>query len=211
MIGWLVEQQDVGGADELTCESEPSTLATAQLSQWLTACLFRIEAESVQHGINPRGERVSVLTLETLQIAVVALEHLLRYRLACLRQFLCLLGERPFQCEQLGKLTRRSFPNRVSADEGTMLFEKCDAKTRLPGNDARSRLLCAGDHTEQRRLTTTVASEDSPTLAARNGEGNPRKNCSGSELDAEVGDRELSQERKTVEQALRQRWIVSTV
>ena len=92
-----------------------------------------------------------------------------------------------------------------------MLLEQGHTQTRLARNHSGRWLLPARYQPEESRFTAAVASEDSPAVAATDGECNCREDEGGSKLDAGVRDRDLCQERKTVEQASRQRWIESSV
>src|SRR5206468_9632024 len=103
------------------------------------------------------------------------------------------------------------FPYGFSANELAVLLQQRDTQSGLSRNDSGRRLLSAGYQAEERRLATTVPSENSPTLTTSDGKRHSGKNGGGSKLDADVRNRDLCQERKAVEQAVRQRSIVSTV
>src|SRR5690606_17704642 len=78
VVGRLVEQPDVGGRDELPRQTDAAALSAAQSVQPLRARGFRIEAETVQHRVDARAERVAPLALEAVQIAIVPVECGLR-------------------------------------------------------------------------------------------------------------------------------------
>src|SRR2546423_7090937 len=92
-----------------------------------------------------------------------------------------------------------------------MLLEKSESKPGLPGYYSFGRPLHPSDQPEEGRLAASISTDDSPTISAPNGEGYPAKDCRSAKLDTDIGNRNLGQERNTLEQAARQRSIVSTV
>src|SRR6476659_9285953 len=78
MVRRLVEEKNIGGADELASETESAALTSTELRQRLDACRFRVEAEAVKHCVDARGESVAIFALETLKVSVVAGQHLRR-------------------------------------------------------------------------------------------------------------------------------------
>jgi hypothetical protein len=72
MVRRLVEEEDVGGGDELARQPDPPSLAAAQLVEWLLTSCGRVEAQSLQHRVDPRGDRVAALLLEPLEVTSVS-------------------------------------------------------------------------------------------------------------------------------------------
>ncbi len=69
MVGRLIEQHYIGRCGELAGQSDPPTLATAQILQRAGLGLFRIEAKSLKHGIYPGMEIVPAHVGEPLLVA----------------------------------------------------------------------------------------------------------------------------------------------
>ena len=92
-----------------------------------------------------------------------------------------------------------------------MLFEEGEAEARLPGDCPRGRLLCSRDQAEESCLSTSIAADDSPPLAAGNCESDAIEDSGGTEFNSDIRDRDLCQERSTLEHAARQRSTDSTV
>ena len=78
MVGRLIEQQNLGAIDELSGESEATSLTTAQLGDLTNSRRIRIESEPVKHSVDPRGQLVATFSLEPFEVAVVFREHLRR-------------------------------------------------------------------------------------------------------------------------------------
>src|SRR4051812_24798987 len=93
MIGGLIEEEHGCSADELSRQSESAPLATTELLEWLRAGLFRVESQTLQHGIDSRRESVAALVVEPLQIPVVPGQHLRSYRLPGVGQSIGLLRQ----------------------------------------------------------------------------------------------------------------------
>src|SRR6185295_11725318 len=94
MVGRFVEQQNVGRRHELSHQTEPASLATAELRYGRLARLRWIEAESMQHGVNSGRDGVSPLALEPLEVSAVALQ---RGFVGARPQRLCLLLQRTLE------------------------------------------------------------------------------------------------------------------
>ena len=167
MVRRLVEQQHIRRRHELAREPHAPALAAAQSLERPRARIHGIEAESVQHRIDARRDRVSALALESLEVVRVPLEHLLAHRFAELAHLRRLVRERLLEREQLGELPRRRLPDRLRVAEVAMLLEQRDAQPRLPRDDAARRLHVARDQLEERRLPGAVPADDPPPLAAR--------------------------------------------
>ena len=78
VVGGLVEQQDVGRAHELARQPEAAAFAAAERGDRSRPRRLRIEAESVEHGVDARGDLVAALALESLEVAPIAIERGLR-------------------------------------------------------------------------------------------------------------------------------------
>ena len=72
VVGGLVEQHQVGGRDELRGEPEPAALAAAQARERTGARFRGIEAQPLQHRVDPGAELVAALVREALQVVAVA-------------------------------------------------------------------------------------------------------------------------------------------
>src|SRR5699024_2924222 len=75
VIGRLVQQKDVCRTYELTRDAKAAALTATQLRMRTCSRFNRIEAESVENRVDTRGERVTTLSIEALQIAIISCEH----------------------------------------------------------------------------------------------------------------------------------------
>jgi hypothetical protein len=82
----------------------------------------------------------------------------------------CLLCKGKLQCEQVGKFTGAGLPYSLRPTEVPVLLEEAEAEARLSGDNAFGRLMCAGDQSEECRLSTSIPTKNSPTVAASDGE-----------------------------------------
>ena len=92
-----------------------------------------------------------------------------------------------------------------------MLLEESEPKSRLASDGTFGLCLRARYQPEERRLPTAVTTYDSPTLAPRNREGYIVKYSRRAEVNRRIRNRNLGQERSTLEQAARHRsrvWMV---
>jgi hypothetical protein len=112
VVGGLVQQQHVGRRYQLLGQSQPAPLSPAQAVERLGSSPLRIEAEAVKHGIDPGGEGVAALPLESLEVPVVLGEHLRSAAVTRFGEGRGLSGEGPLQLHQLGKRPGRGFPDR---------------------------------------------------------------------------------------------------
>jgi hypothetical protein len=83
---------------------------------------------------------------------------------------MCLLCERKLQGKQVGKFTGAGFPSSLRAAEVAVLLEEAEAKARLPGDNSFGRLMRAGDQPEERCLSTSIPTKNSPAVAPTYGE-----------------------------------------
>ena len=211
VIGWLVEEQDVSCTHELTGEAESSSFSSTQLIQRLCTGSLGVEAEPLKHRIYPRRKRITPLALESLQITIVLRQHLWRGSFTCSSECFRLAGESALQPEQLREFAGSGFPDSRRVSKVAMLLEYRVAKSRRSRDYSFCRLLGSGYQAKESRLTAAVSANDSPMFAPGNGEGDALKDLRCSELDTGIRDRDLRQERSTLEQAARQRSTVSTV
>ena len=127
MVRRFVEQQHVGGTHELARQAESSALAAAQLRDGRGARGGGIEAESVQHRVDARRDRVAAFALEALEILAVAVER----RLArVVLQPSRLLDERLLEREQVGELPAAA-SHTVVAPPNSRCCSR--SETRMPG------------------------------------------------------------------------------
>ena len=106
VIGGLVEQEQVGRRHQLAHQPQASALAAAQALERAATRLVGIEAQAVQHRVDPGGHGVAVLPLETLEVAVVARQRLLGDAVARLGQRGGLLRQRALELEDGGGTDR---------------------------------------------------------------------------------------------------------
>ena len=92
-----------------------------------------------------------------------------------------------------------------------MLFEQSELESRLSRDCPSRRLLVSRNKPKQRCLSASVPTDDSPPVAASDSKGDSIEDFRGAEFNRDVGDRDLGQDRSTLEQAARQRSTVSTV
>ena len=71
MIGWLVEQEYLRSADQLSGKPETTELSSAQLSDLACARSVGIKPKTVQDRVDARGELIATLTLKSLEIAII--------------------------------------------------------------------------------------------------------------------------------------------
>src|SRR5689334_8569429 len=76
VIGGLVEKDEVCGGNQLLSQSYPAPLSTAQLAEWLGPSAIGIEAQSVQYRVDPGSQGIPTFSIEPLEVAVVAGQHL---------------------------------------------------------------------------------------------------------------------------------------
>src|SRR5215475_9243725 len=75
MIGRLIEEQNVRGADELARKPQAAALTAAELQHRLRSRHGRVEAEAVEHSVDARGDRVAAFPFEALEIFAIAIER----------------------------------------------------------------------------------------------------------------------------------------
>ena len=171
VVGGLVEQEHVGRRHELLGQAQPAALAAAQARQGPGARLVGIEAESMQHRVDPGGEGVAALAIEPLEIAVVPGQHLR----ACSGRP---PRPAPSACSASDRSSASSSANAPAAASQTVSApakSRCCSMTETaqparPGDGARAGLGFTGDQAEQRRLARAVPPDDAPPLAPGHGE-----------------------------------------
>jgi hypothetical protein len=205
VIRRLVQQQDVGGAYQLSRQAKSSALSATQLFERLRAGFLRIEAQSLENGIHTRCERVAAFTIETLEVSIIFRHHLGCGGLTYLRELVCLFCKGKLQCEQVCKFTGAGFPYSLRTAEVAVLLEEAEAEAWLPGDDSFGRLMRAGDQPEECCLSTSIPAKNPPTVTPSYGECYSTKDLRRPELDTGIRNGYLSQERNTLEHAARQR------
>ena len=152
VIGGLVQQQHVGRRHQLLRQAQAPALPAAQPREVPRPGVVRIEAQAVEYGVDPRGQRVASLAIEPLQVAVVAGEHLRGAAVAGLSQLGGLLAERALEREQLAEGAGGRLPHRGGAGELPVLLHDRVAQTASPRHRPRAGLGLAGDDAEQSGL-----------------------------------------------------------
>jgi hypothetical protein len=122
VVRGLVQQEHVGRRDELLDQAESTPLATAQPGERPRPCRIGIEAQSLEDGVDAGGEGVAALAVESLEVAVVARQHLRRTPVARLGEPGGLLRERALEGQQLSERSRGRFPHGRGARELAVLF-----------------------------------------------------------------------------------------
>ena len=196
MVRGLVEQEEVRGSNELRREADPSALATAQRGHAPRLRFFRVECESLQHGVDARVKRVPTFVGEALEIVPVLLEQRRRRALPEFGELRRLFGERKFERHHRRIWQRRRVPYADRAAEIAVLVEKRHAEPRRARHRAANRRQRAGDDLEERRLAAAVATHDSPAIALPDREGDVVKEGRGAEFHGDIGKRELGHSRK---------------
>lgn len=92
-----------------------------------------------------------------------------------------------------------------------MLLEERELETGLSRNIAFGRLMYAGNQTKERRLAAAVTAKDSPAVSFGDSEAYSLEDSGRAEFYTGTRNRDLGQDRNTLEQAARQRSIVSRV
>jgi len=82
----------------------------------------------------------------------------------------CLLRERKLEGEQVGKFTGAGFPYSLRTAEVAVLLEKAEAEPGLPCDNSLGRLMGTGNKPEEGRLSTSIPTKNSPTVAPTYGE-----------------------------------------
>jgi hypothetical protein len=82
----------------------------------------------------------------------------------------CLLCEGELQCEQVGKFTGAGLPYSLRTTEVAVLLEEAEPEARLPGDISFGRLVRAGDQPEKCCLSTSIPTENPPTVSPAYGE-----------------------------------------
>ena len=180
------------GRHELLGQAEPAALAAAQPGQRPGARLVGIEAEAVEHGVDPGGEGVAALAVEALEIAVVARQHLRRAAVARLGERGRLLRQRVLQREQLGERAGRGLPHRRGAGELAVLLHDRVAEPARPGHGARR---SARSRPVMRRNSVVLPEPFRPMMPHRSPRATVKRDVAqepgGAELDGDAGEREL--------------------
>ena len=194
VIGRLVQQKHVGRAHQLLHQPQPAALASAQAAERLGASLVRIEAEAVQHRVDPGSQGVAAIALESLQVAVVARQHRRGAAVSRLSQRLTLPRQRPLQLQQLGEVARGCFPDRARSRKLPMLIHQRHPKSSAPRHRPPRGLGLARDEAEQRSLAAAVPPDDPPLLSPGDGKGHVLEERGRSEFDGHSRERELGHE-----------------
>ena len=116
----LVEQQDVRGGHQLPRQTHPPALAAAELAERLLPGRRGIEAESLQHRVHARRDRVATLALEPLQVTTISRQCRV---VAHFCQRVSLFRERLLQREERSERTRSSLPHRLGITKVAVLSE----------------------------------------------------------------------------------------
>jgi hypothetical protein len=131
VIGWFVEKQNIRGTYQLPCQSESSTLSTAQLLDRLSASLFGIKAKTLKHCVHSRSEGISAFPVKTLEIPIVSRQQLWGRGFSDFSQHSPLFRQRALEREQIGKFSSTGFPYGLSTAEIAMLFQESEPKAWL--------------------------------------------------------------------------------
>ncbi len=190
VVGRLVEEQQVGRRRELAGQGHAAALAAAQGGERLGARGVGVEAEAVQDGVHPRRGLVAALVLEAVQVAVVALQHRRRHRVARLAHRRGLHGERALEREQVGEGARGGLPHRRRVAEIPVLVHHRDAQAGRARDGAARGGQVAADQVEERRLAGAVASQNAPALAAVHEEAHVLEQLPVAEAHRDAGHRE---------------------
>ena len=190
VVGGLVEEQQVGRGGELARQRHAAALAAAQGRERAAARGVRVEAESVQDRVHPRRGPVAALVLEPVQVAVVALEHRRRHRVARLGHARGLLGERALEREQVGEGARGGLPHRRRVAEIAVLVHHRDPQPGGTRHGAARGGQVPADQVEQRRLPGSVAAQDAPALPAVHQEAHVPEQLPVAEAHRDTGHRD---------------------
>ena len=179
MVRRLVEQEHVGGSDELAHEPEPTAFAAAQLRDGRRASRRWVEAQTVQHRVDARRDRVAAFSFEPLEIRAIS-----RKAGFVLAEPFCLRDQIALQRQKFGERTGRCFPNGRRSAELPMLFEERNAQARPLRDLAARRLDLAGQQAKKRRLARAVSPDDSPALPGCDREGHVVEDLARAKIDA---------------------------
>ena len=116
-----------------------------------------------------------------------------------------LFGKGVLQREQISELSCASFPHCFGSAEVAVLLEEPEPQIRLTRNYPLGRFLRARNQAEERRLAASVPAQDAPAVAQAYSECYSLEDPRRAELDTDIRDGYLGQERSTLEHAARQR------
>src|SRR5690606_28140648 len=98
-----------------------------------------------------------------------------------------LFRERLFELDHLTERRRGGVPDGANALERPMLVEQRMPQSRLPRDAASRRLHRAREDAEERGLARAIATDDAPTVAFTDGEGDALQEGGGAVGDTDVG------------------------
>ena len=190
VVGRFVEEQQVGGRDELRREADAPALAARERRHESRLRLLGVEAESLEHRVDARVIDVAAEVGEALLVVPEPLEELVGDALAQLTQLDRLLGDALLERDDLAPRRCARLPDRGRALEGAVLVEQGVPESRLARDAPDGGLEVTGDELEDRRLAGAVAPDDAPPLTLGDGEGDVLEELGRAEGDADVGEGE---------------------
>ena len=137
MVGGLVEQQQVGGRDELRRQADAPALAARERRHEPRLGLLGVEAESLEHRVDAGVIDVAAEVGEALLVVPEPLEELVGDALAEVAQLDRLFGDALLEGHDLAPRGRACLPDRGRALEGTVLVEQGMSQSRLARDAAR--------------------------------------------------------------------------
>ena len=164
VVGGLVEEEQISRCHQLAGETKPAPLAAAQGADQLSSCPVGIESQALQNGRDPSVDRVAIGALELLEIAVVALQQLIRSVFPQLSNLSGMGQHLVLQLHQMGVGREGGVPHRFDPGKLPMLVQHRHSEPARPAHDTAVRILFPGDEPKQRGLAAPVATYDSPTL-----------------------------------------------
>jgi hypothetical protein len=190
VVGGLVEQQQVGGRDELRPEADAPALSAREGGHQPGLGLLGVEAQPLQHRVDASVVDVAPEVGEALLVVPEPLENGVRDALAKLPQRDRLRGEPFLEGDHVAPRGRAGLPDRRRAFERAVLVEQGMPESRLARHAADRWCEFSGDEFEDRRLAGAVAPDDAPPLALGDGAGDVPEEFGRAEGDADVRERE---------------------
>ena len=164
VIGRFVEQTQVGWGGELRGKTDTSPLTTAQGGKRPSLRLFRVEAESLKHGVHPRMKVITAEVGVLLQSSAIPSG----IRLSSIgSQLLEPQGERVQLQTDSDHLTVPrcgSIPNRCRLVEFSMLVEESYPKSWCARHRSRCRIQVTSQKSEDRGFSCAIAPYNTPAL-----------------------------------------------
>ena len=150
VVGGFVEEQQVGGRNELRRKSDAPALAARERRHEPRLRLFGVEAQPLEHRVDPSVIDVAAEVGEALLVVPKLFEERVGDSLAELAQLDRLFGDAFLENDHLAPGSRTRFPDRRRAFERAVLVEQRVPESWLPRNAPHRWFELSGDESEDR-------------------------------------------------------------